>query len=149
MKVKDIYKKYKINKGLQEHMLRVAAVAQQICDSYKKSVDTETIIKACLLHDLGNLIKFDLDKSTELLEPQGIEFWTQAKAEMIDKYGNDVYVATSKMVTEIAPGTTVEKTVNEMSFDEIKTVSKGGSDVVKISLYADMRVGLHGVVITG
>ena len=68
MKIKDIYSKYNIPPNLQLHMFRVAAFADILCDNHKKvDFDKEIIIKSCLLHDLGNIIKFDFDNFPELL----------------------------------------------------------------------------------
>src|SRR3990167_10183885 len=41
MSVATIYKKYKIIPRLQEHMLRVAAVAPLICDNFSEQIGTE------------------------------------------------------------------------------------------------------------
>ncbi len=146
MTVNEIYKKYNINKGLQEHMLRVAAVAQLICDNFKTELDTESIVKACLLHDMGNLIKSKLDNAPELFEPEGVEYWEEKKAEMMRNYGEDVHEATNRMVAEITDNEKIRKTVLGMSFDDIYEISISGASEVQISLYADMRVGMFGII---
>lgn len=146
MIVSEIYRKYKINKGLQEHMLRVAAVAKQICDSVNTEVDVDTVVKSCLLHDMGNLIKSKLDSAPELFEPEGVEYWEKVKAEMIKNYGSDVHVATLKIVSEVTNEEKIIALVNEMAFDEIKEIAKSGSLEVRLALYADMRIGFNGVI---
>ena len=63
MNIFNIYAKYKIPPQLQTHQLRVAAVAKTICEHlWPKLSDMRTIISTCLVHDMGNIIKFDLDK---------------------------------------------------------------------------------------
>ena len=127
-------------------MLRVAAVAKQICDSVDTEVDADAVVKACLLHDMGNLIKSKLDSAPELFEPEGVEYWEKVKAEMIKNYGADVHVATLKIVSEATNEEKIIALVNEMAFDEIKEIAKSGSLEVRLALYADMRIGFNGVI---
>ena len=63
--ITDIYEKYKIMPLLAMHQIRVAAVAMMICDSLSVPIDKDSVIKACLLHDIGNIIKFDLNHFPE------------------------------------------------------------------------------------
>ena len=52
--------------SLQLHMYRVTAVASRIVDNWKgQNLDKKEIIIACLLHDIGNIIKFKLLGSSE------------------------------------------------------------------------------------
>ncbi len=55
----QIYSQYKIMPTLQQHQLRVAGVAKQICDSISEPIDKEVVVDVCLVHDMGNIIKFD------------------------------------------------------------------------------------------
>ncbi len=146
MKVNEIYKKYNINKGLQEHMLRVAAVSKLICDNFDTDLDKENVVNACLLHDMANLIKSKLDSAPELFEPEGIEYWEGVKNEMISKYGNNVHEATSKIVSEVTNEEKINILVSEMAFDAIKEIAEKGKVEVKIALYSDMRVGMYGII---
>ena len=58
MKIIDIYNKYYLPENLQMHMLRVAACSNLIIDNWKgKELDKEAIIRVCLLHDMGNMVK--------------------------------------------------------------------------------------------
>jgi 5'-deoxynucleotidase YfbR-like HD superfamily hydrolase len=56
-------------RNLQLHQLRVAAVGQIICESIPDFDETEEVVTTCLLHDMGNIIKFDLNYFPEFLEP--------------------------------------------------------------------------------
>ena len=62
MTILEIYEKYKIMPQLQEHQLRVASVAKTICDHLLVPVHTDHVVSVCLLHDMGNILKFDLQK---------------------------------------------------------------------------------------
>ncbi|MEZ4200207.1 MAG: HD domain-containing protein [Candidatus Paceibacterota bacterium] len=146
MTISEIYKKYKINQGLQGHMYRVAAVAYFICKAYQEDIDTRSVVSACLLHDMGNLLKFKFDVAPELCEPEGVEYWQKVQTELKEKYGSNVHEATLAMVREISHEKKIVEVVNEASFDEIITVANEGSVEAQLLEYADMRVGLHGVV---
>lgn len=147
MNINDIYTKYKINKGLREHMVRVAAAAQLICDKATVELDTKNIVTACLLHDMGNLIKAKMDSMAELYEPEGVAYWSKVQADMIAQYGNDEHVATVEIVNEIDPGAQVLFYI----FDAIGTentarVHAAKGIGAKIATYSDMRVGPFGIV---
>ena len=71
----EIYKEHNVMPNLQEHMLRVAAVASLICDNCTEKLNKEDIITACLLHDIGNIVQFQLSYFPEFNKPQGIEYW--------------------------------------------------------------------------
>jgi 5'-deoxynucleotidase YfbR-like HD superfamily hydrolase len=72
MIIQDIYNSFKILPSLQLHMLRVAAVTQEVCKQIytQLPVTSETLITIALLHDLGNLVKFDMTLFPDLFEPE-------------------------------------------------------------------------------
>jgi 5'-deoxynucleotidase YfbR-like HD superfamily hydrolase len=72
MIIQDIYNRFEILPSLQLHMLRVAAVTQEICKQVKDKLsnETKTLITLSLLHDLGNLVKFDISLFPKLFEPK-------------------------------------------------------------------------------
>ena len=74
MKISEIYQKYQIPPHLQLHMYRVSAVAWTICDNFDEELDKIKIVAADLLHDMGNIIKFDLKLFPEFLEPEGYDY---------------------------------------------------------------------------
>ena len=84
--ITDIYTEYRIPPALQLHQFRVTGVALQIIGSIDVAVDADSIIVACLLHDMGNIIKFNLDYFPEFLEPEGLEYWQYVQNEFIEKY---------------------------------------------------------------
>ena len=79
--------------NLREHQLRVASVAAQICDNFFEPLNKKDIVTACLLHDMGNIIKFNLNYFPELIKPEGIEYWQKVQNEYKKKYGNDESIA--------------------------------------------------------
>src|SRR5437588_9728526 len=75
----EVYRKYSIPTNLQLHMLRAAAIGKLITDHWNyqhgPAIDVSVIIKTLLLHDMGNIVKIDLDA------PLGL---TDAEKEHID-----------------------------------------------------------------
>jgi len=83
MTIQQIYDHYDIMPSLQLHMLRVTAVAAMIVESFNQPLDKNNIIKACLLHDMGNIVKFDFNYMKEsmpqFLEPPGTQVLAKGK----------------------------------------------------------------------
>lgn len=146
MTISEIYQQYPVHRGLQEHMIRVAAVAKLICDNLPGLVDTDDVVTACLVHDMGNLIKVKFDVAPALYEPEGVSYWHEQQTACIQTYGSDVHIATLAMIRNIGVTPAVERIVDEASFEEIVAVADEGSFESKILEYADMRVGLRGIV---
>ena len=141
----DIYEEYKIPAMLQMHQLRVAALALCVSKNYREKLDEELIIKGCLLHDMGNIVKSDLNIFPELVLPEGLEYWQKIKNEFIKKYGEIDHLATLMILKEI--------NINEKFFDFTKSlVEYMLENIVNpqielvIAKYADIRVGPHGIL---
>ena len=145
MNITDVYKKYKIMPMLELHQLRVAAVANIICESINQEVDKENIIKACLLHDMGNIIKFKLGKIPEAVEPLGIEYWQEVQNSYINKYGKDEHQATLDIINELGQDNLIYDLVNCVGFHTAKENRESNDFNRKICAYADMRVTPYGV----
>ncbi len=146
MPVKHIYKKYKIMPNLQEHMLRTAAVASLICDNFDEPLPKEEIINACLLHDMGNIVKFELNLFPEFNKPEGIEYWQNVQNEYKEKYGNDEYIVHTKIVREIGVSDRVLELINSIDFFGVPNTATGEDFGKKIIEYCDDRIGPLGVV---
>lgn len=134
--------------NLQEHQLRVTAVASLICDSLNLEIYKEIVIKTCLLHDMGNVIKFDLTQ-TQAIFGYTDEETEQARIiqkEFIEKYGDDEHEATVKIIKEIGLPDRVVQLAGGNRFKNM-CLDRDGSDwLIKIIHYADLRVGPHGIV---
>jgi hypothetical protein len=145
-KITDIYREYKLMPTLALHQLRVASVAAQICDSLDITVDKESVISACLLHDMGNIIKFKLDYFPEFLKPEGLEYWQKIKEEYKEKYGPDEHIATLEIAKELHTSETVLNLINSIGFSHSVETSNDNHFEIKICCYADMRVNPFGIV---
>ncbi len=104
--VRDLYRDYKIMPSLAAHQFRVAGVAWAIMDATDESalpspLRRNEVISACLLHDMGNILKFDLSYFPEFLEPEGLSYWKVVKADFRAKYGMDEHAATLQIAKEI------------------------------------------------
>lgn len=144
-KILDIYEQYKIIPILQTHQLRVTAVAEIICENIKVEVDKESIITACLLHDMGNIIKFIIGSIPQSVEPLGIEYWQNVQNEFVEKYGKDEHHATIHIAHELNMNEKVIELINCIGFLTAKENSETNDFNKKICAYADMRVTPYGV----
>lgn len=143
MIIADIYKKYSIMPNLALHQLRVAAVAKMIMEALDMQQDS--VISACLLHDMGNIIKFRLCDFPEFLQPEGLDYWEQVKISTIQKYGPDEHIATYTIAKEIGVSAETLACIEAVGFsNSIKNVK--ASLTHRICAYADLRVGPHGLL---
>ena len=147
MSIEEIYKKYKIMPNLQEHMLRVAAVASIICDNFEDQLPKEEIITACLLHDMGNIIKFKMDVIPEFFQPEGLECWQEIKNEYIKKYGENEHEATMKIIKdELGLPDKITFLVDQIRFSYTCRHRDSDDFNTKITHYSDGRVNPYGIV---
>lgn len=149
MNISDIYTKYSIPTNLQRHMLTVAALADYICDYLDGvSVDKDLVIKTCLLHDMGNIIKFNFDDPSLLDEDdrQRIDELREIRLQYLKKYGRTPDKATIAIIKEITSDVRVGKVCEsghwDVNFDEVEKFVWES----KIVCYADMRVGPFGIL---
>jgi hypothetical protein len=144
--VSQIYTEYKIMPSLQMHMLRVAAVASMICDNFTEPISKEDIIIACLLHDMGNIIKSNLNIFKEFYEPEGIEYWQAVKDEYVTKYGDDAHMANLRIMKELGVSERIIFLADQDQFSLICSHFENSDMDVKITHYSDGRVAPHGVL---
>ncbi len=149
MKVVDIYIRFKNPPNLQEHMLRVAKVGLFIHDHWiGENIDRELLKKVCLLHDVGNIVKFNIQKYPHFLgnEIKRADYWMEVQKEVIEKYGTDDHEVTGKMLTEAGINPEIIKTVLDMSYWNAPIISASDNWILKILLYSDLRVSPTGII---
>ena len=144
MKIIDIYKKFGIPPNLQEHMSRVWGIVSFIEQHWKDSdveVDWNLLKKASLLHDLGNVVKLDLDKHPEFLgkEQSNVDYWKEVQRNIIEKYGSDDHEATEKMLKEIGVAQNITDVIQGKSFGNSVATRDSNNWLLKILYYADLR----------
>ncbi len=146
MSVQETYEQYHIMHTLQLHQLRVAAVARMLCEARGDVSDAENVVTACLFHDMGNIIKSDLQTFPEFLEPQGFTYWNQVKKEYVEAYGTDEHHATVEIAREIPLPEPVVVLIDGIGFSSLEYIRDQAPLAQKICEYADLRVGPHGVL---
>ena len=147
MTISEIYEQYQIMPNLQEHQLRVAAVAQQIAQSCGiEGEELHAIVTAGLLHDMGNIIKFKLDLFPEFLQPKGLKYWEKVKKEFVKKYGNDEHEATFQIVDELNVDKRAHELVHAIGFSKSVENLNQTDLSKKIVAYSDHRVAPFGVI---
>jgi hypothetical protein len=130
--------------NLQLHQLRVAAVAKMVCDNYTGVVDTNTVMLECLFHDMGNIVKSDLQYFPDFVEPEGFDYWQKVKDEYLQKYGPEQHAANAAIAREIGLPDRVVEIMDQTGFSKLG--SMGANLELRICQYADMRVGPRGIL---
>lgn len=146
MTATEIYQEFCLPPNLQEHLLRVTALANFIAENWiGDSLDKNILPKSTLLHDLGNIIKFDFSRP-ELLgsEAANIEKWKMVKEEMIAKYGPDEHAATEEMSREIGVDEKVLYVVSHTGFSRYEEIESSDNWEVKVCTYSDHRTSPFG-----
>lgn len=153
MNIIEIYKKYQIMPSLQLHMLRVGAVASILvravlggAQNRLTTKEAQNIVTACLLHDMGNIIKFDLTYIPEFVQPEGLEYWENVKKEFIERWGNNEHEATGKIILEITKSQDIFELSDQTGFSKAINVLKTKDLSKMICNYSDMRVGPNGIL---
>ena len=144
--VQDAYLAYRIMPSLQLHQLRVAAVAKVVCDHFEGELDKDSIVLACLFHDMGNILKSDLTIFPDFVQPEGLEYWEGVKKDFAQKYGPNEHTATSAITREIGIPASSITLIEKMGFSKMKEIQDGGSFELKILEYGDCRVAPRGIV---
>lgn len=131
--------------SLQLHMLRVAAVAHLLADACTQPVDTKAIVTACLLHDMGNIAKFDLQRFPDFLQPEGLVYWQAQKEAFVEKYGPNPHHATVAIAQELRVNDRVLELIDAIGFNQARRNYDSLDFSRKIAAYSDMRVAPEGV----
>ncbi len=140
MNIIEIYKKYHLPENLQMHMLRVAACSNLIIDNWTgKEIDKESIIRVCLLHDMGNMVKIPEDFSKD-------EEFLNIRKKYFNKYGTNDHEINLEIGKQ--EGLTEKEIIildGKRSRKNEETL-KSDSYEIKICAYCDQRVAPDGVV---
>ncbi len=127
-------------------MYRVSAVALYICQHAKEEVPTENIVSACLVHDMGNILKFDFSLFPKVFEPEGIPYWQAVRADFEKKYGPHEDDATYAIAREIGVSEKTYACLKSIGFAKICINAAFSDFSSQVPSYADMRVSPNGIV---
>jgi hypothetical protein len=136
----------RIHKNLQRHMLRVAAVGKYLCEGWSGEIDGSAVVDTLLLHDLGNLLKVDLNRGLEFFDDdeQNVDYWRQVKSEMQNRYSEEEHEATSLMAREAGVRERVMFLLEHMGSIQLAHTGTSTDWELKVCTYADFRVGPDG-----
>lgn len=150
MKTHQIYTEYNIPPNLQEHMYRVASLAKIITENWMgEKIDKEVLIKSCLLHDMGNLIKFTFDPSQDKLlgsEYEDVDYWKKEQKKMVAKYGLDEHDATLEICKELNVDEQVLYVVRNKEFRNMKKITSSTNWELRLCRYCDSRIAPTGIL---
>jgi hypothetical protein len=146
--IQEIYQECQIMPNLQTHMFRVTVVAQIICEHFEPEMlenEQGAIAAACLFHDTGNILKFDLEKFPQFLEPEGLEYWQTVKANFTQKFGADEHLASQEIARQFHQSNRVIQLIKSVSFNSMPETVEELDFGKMICEYADDRVTPFGV----
>lgn len=136
MKIREIYKKYRIHPNLVAHQVRVAKVANFILNSWNgPKLDKNKILKLCLIHDLGNIVRMKIED----------DYWKKVKADVIEKYGDEDDMVTIKILKECGVDSGFDDIILAKRFINSLIIERSNDWYLKILLYSDLRVTPYGV----
>lgn len=149
MKIKEVYDKFSIPPNLANHMLDVASICAFIQEFWTgRDIEWNVILKAALLHDIGNIVRIDFDKYLAFGGEEEIDviYWKDIQQKLIQKYGNDDHEATRVMLTELNVDKVIIQTILDKSFVNSIKIAHEDNWYTKILQYADLRVIPTGIV---
>ncbi|MFP4118750.1 MAG: HD domain-containing protein [Candidatus Woesearchaeota archaeon] len=147
-KIDDIYDRFSIPSFLAHHMRTVAAIGRFVCDNLQETLDTDCVVAALLLHDLGNVVKFDLDSplTDKLCSSAEKNQLKRLQTEFRERYGASADEATMSMVAGLDVPQKVTWLLENANWLNIETVRDSASFELKVCAYADYRVSPTGIV---
>ena len=145
MQIRDVYNHYPVPPNLCAHMLRVAAVVDKITKHWQgPRINSHEVVLAALLHDIGNLAKFDFE--SQKVKIPNASFWRQKQKELWQKYGKDDHQVTEKILNELKVKLCIKQWIQDKTFANIIDLVKSQNKwETKILLYADLRTLPNGI----
>lgn len=149
--VREVYEKYQVPPWLQMHQVRVAAVGKMAADACIVPMDTDLVVRTCLVHDIGAIVKFDFSHYRthaalqDLCPPDQVSHWAAVQEKMWRRYGTREHAATMAIMDELGI-TDVQEVFEMMGIQRASELLESGLRETHIALYSDLRVGPHGIV---
>lgn len=147
MLIKSLYEKYNLLPSLQDHLITVAAAVYVVsthCGLTKN--DLNTVVTAALVHDFGNLVKFDLTLYPHFFEPQGVDYWAKIQQQWKKRYGEDSRKATIAVLHEFCTDQNILRLIPLVGFSQAEKVFTDNDLLAEILCYCDQRVSPTGLV---
>jgi len=145
-RIQEIYDHYNIPWLLQLHMLRAAAICFRICENTSLVIDKKSIISAALLHDMGNLVKFDSESTLiKSYTKEQRETRKKQQKEFIKKYGSDDHHANMLIAKELWVTKKVSYLIDSISIHFHDSYDSQEHPEELIINYADNRVSPYNI----
>ena len=139
MNIIKIYEKYHIPQQLQMHMLRVAACANLIIDNWQgNQIDKDAIISGSLLHDMGNMAKFQDN-------PDNDKEFLNVRKKYIDKFSTDDHKISLEIGRNEGLNDYELELMEKKESKRNEEIMNSSSYEIKICAYCDERVAPDGV----
>lgn len=146
--IQEIYDQHQIPRNLQRHMYRVASVGQYLADQWSEALAERDIVSVLLLHDLGNILKFDFSRGAGLFDEdqRDMDHWKQVQSKYREAYGDNVHSATLAIAEQEGASSRVLELLTKMGSSNLKDAVESNDWELKICVYSDFRVSPHGFV---
>jgi hypothetical protein len=149
-RTRELYEEYRIPPWLQLHQLRVAAVGRMVSENLGDQVDADLVIRTCLLHDIGAIVKFDFTYTThtqlkDLCPPEDVPHWKEVQDDFRARYGTVEHEASDGILKELG-AENVRTLFDELGFDKMGNILASDNVNAQAVQYGDMRVGPYGIV---
>ncbi len=155
--IQQLYGRCPVPDNLAEHMLLTAAMGQIICQHWTgqaSAIKPPLIITTLLLHDVANLIKFDLTAGLELTArtlPLDIQqhhqrnWWRKKQTQMKARYNSSAAQANLTILQQLGLNSCAEL-LNNHTFDQLKQLLlQDNKWQKKIIHYCDLRFTPQGL----
>lgn len=148
---RQVYDFFELPGSLQQHMLQTAALGLMICQNWKsENLDQELILTTLLLHDLANLVKFELNSTLSqslLTSKHSLAYWQQRQNRFKNKYGENAEKANIKIIRELRPQQLeqITRILKNHSLDRLPSLLQQKNWEQKIVLYSDLRITPQGL----
>lgn len=147
----EIFERYQLPELLQIHLWRTASLMEYLLKQWRgPKLNHQLLIETMLLHDLGNLVKFDLTNTAPimLLPPPELEKYRSLQAIWHQKYGTQVDAVTVQLINELklVNGPAIRQIILTHSDSTLPTTVTNQDWSQKLCDYADFRIAPHGLV---
>jgi|GEM_PF-1179117 len=136
---------------LVDHLWRVTSLAAKLLENWTGPKLSHQILLECmLLHDLGNLVKFDLSSSAPsyLMSQVELPFYRELQKTWRDKFGQDADVASSLIIADLPlkNSAVITQLITGHAAGTLTSTVESHNWLQKLCDYTDFRIGPFGLV---
>ena len=129
-------------------MLRVASLAKIFIENWKNQLlDKDSIIKACLIHDIAKPLTFDPEKQSIFGMTMNEKNNLIKLQEMLkNKYGSEEHLVAVKIGQELGFNSTGVRIMEYLEWHLIPKIIEINDFESILAIYCDMRIGPKGIL---